>query len=222
MFTLRRAAIATPRALTRSLATTSRHTFLRASTLSSIRTQLPSTAIKAFSTSIIRFDGSSQTLAAKLQNELQLETENSDGTSTQSDENVQKFIDAHDWDVTDNEGEQTVKLSRKYEDETIEVTFSIADFPPPYGEEDEVDEALLDEEDMEAQSGGANTKGAINQGRTSGGNFKVAPEDSIAPGDRPELADVEVRMKERLQEFSLTSSRTISLARRLHSQQTPQ
>lgn len=36
------------------------------------------------------------------------------------------------------------------------------------------------------QSGGGNTKGAINQGRTKGGNFAVAPEDSIAPSDRAE------------------------------------
>ena len=41
----------------------------------------------------------------------------------------------------------------------------------------------------DGQSGGANTKGAVNQGRTSGGNIKVAPEDSVAPADRPELAD---------------------------------
>ena len=53
----------------------------------------------------------------------------------------------------------------------------------------EQDPALPDEEAAEAaqtnvQSGGANTKGAINQGRTKGGNFRVAPEDSIAPSDR--------------------------------------
>ena len=36
----------------------------------------------------------------------------------------------------------------------------------------------------DTQSGGASTKGAVNQGRTSGGNFRVAPEDSVAPSDR--------------------------------------
>ena len=60
--------------------------------------------------------------------------------------------------------------------------------------EDEADEAFMDEdEDVEtAQSGGANTKGAINQGRTSGGNIKVAPEDSVSPADRDELYSEEV------------------------------
>ncbi len=75
------------------------------------------------------------------------------------------------------------------------VYFSIADFnsPPMMPEEDE---AFMDEsEDVEtSQSGGANTKGAINQGRTSGGNIKVAPEDSIAPADREELRNEEVSL----------------------------
>ena len=43
----------------------------------------------------------------------------------------------------------------------------------------------------DGQSGGAQTKGTINMGRTKGGNYNMAPEDSIAPADRPELADDE-------------------------------
>ena len=61
--------------------------------------------------------------------------------------------------------------------------------------EDEPDEAYVDEDEEvgdTAQSGGANTKGAVNQGRTSGGNVQVAPEDSIAPADREELRNEEV------------------------------
>ena len=46
-----------------------------------------------------------------------------------------------------------------------------------------------DEEDMDMQSHGANSKGAINQGQTANRNFKVAPEDSIAPADREDLQD---------------------------------
>lgn len=73
------------------------------------------------------------------------------------------------------------------------MSFSIADFNSPMMEGEEADEALMDDEEdiMQAQSGGANTKGAVNQGRTSGGNMKVAPEDSIAPADRDELRDSE-------------------------------
>ena len=79
-------------------------------------------------------------------------------------------------------------LTRKYEDEQITVHFSIADFNSEmeedgYGEEDM---AMGDEE---GQSGGANTKGAINKGGKADGNFKIAPEDSIAPADREELVD---------------------------------
>lgn len=81
----------------------------------------------------------------------------------------------------------------------IKVTFSIADFNTMNEEVESDDPALFDEDDnavsdirdMDSQSGGANTKGSINQGRTSGGNVRVAPEDSIAPADRPELADEE-------------------------------
>ena len=54
------------------------------------------------------------------------------------------------------------------------------------------DQALFDEDTPEnAQSGGANTKGAINTGRTKGGNINIAPEDRIAPADREEFADDE-------------------------------
>jgi complement component 1 Q subcomponent-binding protein len=49
--------------------------------------------------------------------------------------------------------------------------------------DNEVDEV------MDVQSGGANTKGAINQGNTRDGNVRVAPEDRIAPADREELVD---------------------------------
>lgn len=74
------------------------------------------------------------------------------------------------------------------------MSFSIADFNSQMMPEEEADEAYLDEEDEieTGQSGGGNTKGAINQGRTSGGNIKVAPEDSIAPADREELRNEEV------------------------------
>jgi hypothetical protein len=78
----------------------------------------------------------------------------------------------------------------------VEVRFTIADFNTPYEdpESESADEALMDEEDEmgEGQSGGATTKGAVNQGKTSGGNFKVAPEDDIAPADRDELRNAEV------------------------------
>lgn len=52
------------------------------------------------------------------------------------------------------------------------------------------DPAFADEDvEIDGQSGGANTKGSVNQGRTPGGNIKVAPEDNVSAADREELDD---------------------------------
>ncbi|KAL8950032.1 MAG: hypothetical protein Q9222_003911 [Ikaeria aurantiellina] len=106
---------------------------------------------------------------------------------------IQDFLDNGPFQLEDHPGQEEVALTRQFGDESIRVSFSIADLnnidqdADEYGE----DPALSDEEAEDAaatnvQSGGANTKGAINQGRTKGGNFAVAPEDSIAPSDRAE------------------------------------
>ena len=87
---------------------------------------------------------------------------------------------------------------------SIQVTFSVADLNNFDQEQEEIeqDRALYDDEaDMESvptdtQSGGANTKGSVNRGRTPGGNIKVAPEDSVAPADRGELVDDESAIDE--------------------------
>ena len=64
--------------------------------------------------------------------------------------------------------------------------------PDDYRQDPSNDPALYDEDDNtipeSAQSGGANTKGAINAGRTKGGNIAMAPEDRIAPADNEDLA----------------------------------
>lgn len=151
--------------------------------------------ICSFSTTHARFDDVGQELSAKLDSEIQLETEDKD-KEADSDSNVKAFLDQNpDWTLEDNDGEQEVVLRRKYDDEDITVAFSIVDFnTPSMMDQDEPDEAFADEEDIEesSQSGGANTKGSINQGRTSAGNMKVAPEDSVAPADREELKSDEV------------------------------
>ncbi|QIX00137.1 hypothetical protein AMS68_005654 [Peltaster fructicola] len=191
MFAARIVARAAPRFASRTLTASSRITIASTSRQVQARLQVPSTVSKYFSTSRPRFDASAQELAAKLENELSLENEGSEGVATLSEENVKSFLEGHDWELVDVEGESGVKLTRKYDDETIEVQFTVADFPPQYGEEDEMDEALLDEEDLDGQSGGANSKAAVAQGRTSGGNIKVGQNDNVAPGDRDELRDAE-------------------------------
>lgn len=79
---------------------------------------------------------------------------------------------------------------------SIKVVFSIADFgaQDPDVENDLDDPAMYDEEDVEAlnaQSGGANTKGSVAHGRTKGGNIQVGPEDDPTPGAREELRNDE-------------------------------
>ena len=145
----------------------------------------------AFSTTTRRLDDAAQELGAKLQSEIQLEAENTE-SSADSDGNVKAFLDQNDWQVTDRDGEQDIILHRKYDDEDITVSFSIADFnTPSVMPEDEADEAFVDEdEDVNppARSGGA---GSINQARSTK-EASMAAEDSVAPSDREEVRGEEV------------------------------
>ncbi|KAI4168031.1 MAG: hypothetical protein LQ343_006738 [Gyalolechia ehrenbergii] len=130
-------------------------------------------------------------LSAKLESELQIEKETRDSDTLPAD--IKDFLDNSPFQLEDIPGQEEVALTRKFGDESIRITFSIDDLNnvDQEAEEFDSDPALSDEEAADAaetnvQSGGANTKGAINQGRTKGGNFAVAPEDSIAPSDRAE------------------------------------
>lgn len=135
-------------------------------------------------------------LIAKLDSEITVEEDIGDPETYRG--NVKEFIENGPWELHDETGSQEVKLTRKYNDENIEISFSVAEItgmePQSSSESQDAayDDAEFDESMPEtAQSGGANTKGAVNQGRTSGGNIKVAPEDRVAPADRPELEDEE-------------------------------
>lgn len=148
----------------------------------------------AFSTSQIVRETEGQVdqqLSAKLESELQIEKETRDSDTLPAD--IQDFLNNSPFELEDIPGQEEVALTRKFGDESIRITFSIDDLNNVDQEADEFDSdpALSDEEVADAaetnmQSGGGNTKGAINQGRTKGGNFAVAPEDSIAPSDRAE------------------------------------
>ncbi|KAI6877702.1 hypothetical protein KC363_g4146 [Hortaea werneckii] len=196
MMSLRAFARAAPRITSRINSTTATASFRpalqSAITRSSASSQLP----RCFSTSFRRSDDAAQELAAKLHQEIQLETEEN-ASPADSDSNIAAFTAQNPhWSIHDTPGEQEVTLTRKYDDETITVSFNIVDFNTPAYEQEEADEAQMDEEEsdfaqMDHQSGGGNTKGAINQGRTSGGNFKVAPEDNVAPADRDGLRSEE-------------------------------
>lgn len=68
---------------------------------------------------------------------------------------------------------------------------NIENDPDSIGEDSVLDDELDEDDSITPQRGGAHTKGAINQGTTKDGNINVAPEDKIAPADRPELVDEE-------------------------------
>lgn len=92
--------------------------------------------------------------------------------------------------LEDKAGNQEVILTRTFGNEKIRITFTTADLNSNVNPEDALDDqAMYDDADMDVQSGGANTKGAINQGNTKDGNFRVAPEDHNSPADREELED---------------------------------
>lgn len=105
---------------------------------------------------------------------------------------IHQYIRPHAYhpQIEDKAGNQEVILSRTFGDETIRITFTTADLNNNVNPEDALeDQAMYDDADMDVQSGGANTKGAINQGTTKDGNIRVAPEDRVAPADREELED---------------------------------
>ncbi|CAK4032318.1 Mitochondrial acidic MAM33 [Lecanosticta acicola] len=189
MLSLRALARAAPRTASRFAATSSIRPAFQNALRSRITAQTP--RIATFTTTRTRFDEYSQQLVAKLDNEIDIETQES-AQQAGSDSNVDQFkAENPSWEIKDTEGGQDVYLTRKFDDEDITVHFSIADFNSQMYNEDEMDTAMADEEDMEVQSGGANTKGSVNRGGTANQNFKVAPEDSIAPADREELRDEE-------------------------------
>ncbi|KAE9985868.1 hypothetical protein BLS_004548 [Venturia inaequalis] len=144
-------------------------------------------------------------LVAKLKSEYDIET--SDFDEAPDNETVKAFIKDSPFEVHDTPGIEEVVLTRKYNDETIRVTFTIADLANTEPQDPENDRDLYRDEEEDfplesEQSGGANTKGSVSQGRTAGGNIRVAPEDSVSPADRPELDDEAEQFNEEPTDYS--------------------
>lgn len=131
--------------------------------------------------------GVNEELVAKLQSEISVEEDM--GENEDLSANIKEYIDNSPFTIEDNPGQEEVVLTRTFGDEKIRIVFSTADLHNTSENEDFGEEAYGEADELDAQSGGANTKGAINQGRTQDGNIRVAPEDSIAPADREELDD---------------------------------
>ncbi|KAF2660649.1 mitochondrial glyco protein [Lophiostoma macrostomum CBS 122681] len=130
-------------------------------------------------------------LAAKLQSEISTEEDVREDADLSS--NIKDYLENSAFEIEDKPGQQEVVLTRTFGDEKIRVTFTTADLNNDPATEDAEDDAMYDSDvdDIigDTQSGGANTKGAVNQGKTRDGNIRVAPEDSVAPADREELED---------------------------------
>jgi len=105
-------------------------------------------------------------LIAKLKSEIEIENELKEGDEVPI--SVKDFLENGPFEITDIPGQEDVVLTRKFGDETIKVTFSIADLNNVDPEADYGDRAMEDEE-----YGTDN----INQGASK--NFKQAPEDSV-------------------------------------------
>lgn len=110
-------------------------------------------------------------------------------------DHLKEFLDNTAFELQDTKGSEEVLLTRTFGDEKITVRFSVDDLNNPEEDPDQLqDESLGDEyEDLpsDTQSGGASTKGSINQGKTGAGNFKVAPEDSVDAQEQSDEASMQ-------------------------------
>lgn len=120
--------------------------------------------------------GINEELVAKLQSEISMEEDMNQDDDLAA--NIKEYLDNSPFKIEDKPGHQDVVLTRTFGDEKIRVTFSTADLNNNVNEEFE--ESAYDDVDLETQSGGANTKGAVSQGRTSDGNVRVAAEDGVS------------------------------------------
>ncbi|KAL1958494.1 hypothetical protein VTO42DRAFT_4358 [Malbranchea cinnamomea] len=149
MLSLRAFTRSLPRSLSRSVATSAvRPLRPTATALNKPAFNLLSRpAYAAFSTSKPRFESPGQAdveLAAKFQEELSLELES--GETDKMPKEVRAFLDNGPFEIHDTPGEEEVVLTRKYGDEKIRVTFTIADIHNLAADED-FDTAMGDEFD---------------------------------------------------------------------------
>ncbi|EAS34509.1 regulatory protein suaprga1 [Coccidioides immitis RS] len=179
MFSLRAISRSLPRTLPRSIARPLRNTVPKHAFTQPAWGLASRPAYAAFSTTRARWESAGQVdveLAAKFQDELALETET--GEADKLPESLKYFLENGPFEIQDTPGEEEVIMTRKFGDEKIRVSFSIADLQN-LGAENDYDTALSDElEDVDSH--------AINEKGAKPGNIKVAPEDKVAPSDREE------------------------------------
>ncbi|KAJ6087430.1 hypothetical protein N7467_006344 [Penicillium canescens] len=159
MLSLRTISRSVPRTFSRSIASSA----LRSSTLVKPALRQPlkqavKPAYAAFSTSSVFKAPASEgdiDLLAKLQDELKHEKSSDIPEFEEQQENIDAIVKNGEWTVKDVEGEQEVILSKKFGNETIRVSFTVADIQN-ISEQDEFDDAALsDELDFQNQNQGA-------------------------------------------------------------------
>ncbi|KAK2802526.1 hypothetical protein FQN50_007332 [Emmonsiellopsis sp. PD_5] len=173
MFSLRAFTRSVPRTVSRSIATSARLAS-KPSIAQSTWMRAPRPFFAAsFSTTRSRWQPAGQSdfeLAAKLQEEMSLETESE--ASERVPEAVQYYLDNSPFELQTKAGEDEVVLTRKFGDEKIRVAFTISDLQDL--DESAFDNALSDE-DMDTD--------AINRPGKEG-SFRTAPEDKISAADQ--------------------------------------
>ncbi|RQM08329.1 hypothetical protein DH86_00003831 [Scytalidium sp. 3C] len=179
MFSIRNFVRSAPRTVSRlsssAIRPAARSTTLLQSTWKLSRTQYAA----PFSTSMSRKATAGESdgeLIAKLQSEIEIENELKEGDEVPI--SVKDFLENGPFEIEDIPGQEDVVLTRKFGDETIKVTFSIADLNNIDPEADYADRAMEDE-DYDSTN--------INQGSSK--NFKQAPEDSVETEGEEEVPE---------------------------------
>ncbi|KAL2014393.1 hypothetical protein VTN00DRAFT_1918 [Thermoascus crustaceus] len=188
MLSLRTFTRSVPRTFSRSFALAPRTSGLRplstvqkSGLLQSSWKQAARPSYPAFSTATILREPAGEgdlELIAKFEEELKHEKASGLSDLESSVQNVKYLLENGPWEVKDVPGEQEVVFTRKFGNEDIRVTFTVADLQN-LSEQEEFDDAAFSDE-MDFQRGSH----PVNQGRPSGSNVGTHTEDRLAPSDR--------------------------------------
>ncbi|KAL4810111.1 mitochondrial glycoprotein [Aspergillus unguis] len=181
MLSIRAAARTVPRTFSRSIASSSRSSlfrpvsnlpktsFIQPSLKQAIR---PSYATFSTSRTFKQAEGDAE-LSAKLEDELKHEKSSGLEDLDSSVQNIQYVLQNNSWEVKDVPGEQEVVLTKKFDNEEIRLTFTVADL-----------QNLNDHDGLDGLTDDLDYQGHQPANQAAGGNFAQHPEDSIAPADR--------------------------------------
>ncbi|KAI1942325.1 Mitochondrial acidic protein mam33 [Ophidiomyces ophidiicola] len=185
MFALRVLSRSAPRTITKSFIRPLQTAFPKPTLLQQSWNLASRPAYASFSTTRPQLESAGQVdaeLAAKFQDELALETESSD--TDKLPESLKYFLDNGPFEIQDTPGEEEVIMTRKFGDEKVRISFSIADLQNLGASESDYDNALPDEfEGSDSQARGMN-------GGASSENAKAAS------GDKGTLSDNDNELEE--------------------------